>query len=149
MSMQRHDSTMNVQPPPSHFHLTPFHPEISQRRDSIIGPVVARNEVRRPRRGRTVLSRRRDAGSEQRFALHGAGRWCQLSDMDKPFSPPLQAVARAQRSPESWHGFTFPSNPIVGSAAQFNSSVSIEPPHHISCQINAFSRRHDGYTAKG
>ena len=46
------------------------------------------------------------------------------------------------------HGFTFPSNDVAGSAAQFNSSVSIVPPRHMTQPASAFWRRHDGYTAR-
>ncbi len=43
--------------------------------------------------------------------------------------------------------FTFPSKDVAGSAAQFNSSVSIAPPSYAETNNRAFSRRRDGYTA--
>ena len=48
-----------------------------------------------------------------------------------------------------WHGFTFPSKSTAGSAAQFNSSVSLAPPRLLDLQNHALWRRHEGYTAKG
>jgi hypothetical protein len=48
----------------------------------------------------------------------------------------------------SWHGFTFPSKAVAGSAAQFNRSVSLSPPHSSSLHIlNTCSRRLARYTA--
>ena len=47
-----------------------------------------------------------------------------------------------------WHSFTFSSNCVAGSAAQFNSGASAVPPP-VAPQAARFLRRHDGYTAKG
>ena len=67
--------------------------------------------------------------------------------MDKPVTGWTVPTAAVKMPARRWHGFTFPSNPVTGSAAQFNCGVSIMPPHHILGEIDAHLRRHDGYTA--
>ena len=69
--------------------------------------------------------------------------------MRKPDTSYPGGVAEVETRRWKWHGFTFPSKRVVGAAAQFNSSVSIVPPHHRAGEIDAGRRRHDGYTAKG
>ena len=88
-------------------------------------------------------------GSGQRFALRGAGGWRHLWGVSKPIPSPRAGAAVVQTPLWHWHRFTFPSDRVAGSAAQFNSSVSIAPPTRSYSQINGCRRRHDGYTAKG
>jgi hypothetical protein len=69
--------------------------------------------------------------------------------MKKPSASHLADVTVVETPLGSWHGFTFPSNHVAGSAAQFNSGVSIAPPPHTCREINVSLRRHDGYTTQG
>jgi len=43
--------------------------------------------------------------------------------------------------------FTFSSKEVAGSAAQFNSSVSVAPPRCAQTNSGVSWRRRDGYTA--
>ena len=67
--------------------------------------------------------------------------------MDKPVTGWAVRAAAVRIPLLRWHGFTFPSKPVAGSAVQFNCSVSIVPPHQILGKMDAYPRRHDGYTA--
>ena len=69
--------------------------------------------------------------------------------MSKPVTSTLGGLPQVQTPLWEWHGFTFPSKGVAGSAAQFNSSVSLVPPPHLAGEIDAGRRRHEGYTAKG
>jgi len=104
-------------------------------------------QTRRPRRGVTLLPLWRCGGSRQRFALRCYGGCGHFPCMNKPATSHLWCAMAMPTPLWIWHGFAFPSNRVAGSGAQFNSSVSIAPPHHVYGEINGCRRRCDGYTA--
>ena len=87
--------------------------------------------------------------SESGFVLCVLGGGGQYPGMSKPVISTPGGLAEVQTPLWKWHGFTFPSKGVAGSAAQFNSSVSLVPPPHRAGKIDADRRRHEGYTAKG
>ena len=86
--------------------------------------------------------------SDHPFSLSGGRSGSTFGGMNQPDLSLRRGVRPMRTALRVRHGFTLPSNGAADSAAQFNSSVSITPPHPRSEIFNAFWRRHDGYTAK-